>query len=224
MTNYQAPLRDIRFTMDELLDYPAHYASLPGAEEATPDLVSMVLEEGAKFASQVAAPLNREADEVGCVWNSGEVITPPGFKGAWQQLCDAGWMGLSQSKQYGGQELPKSLNTVFGEMLSTACIPFGLIVASSEGALATLQAWGSEEQKKSYAYKLVAGQWASTMCLTEAHCGSDLGLMRTKAKPANDGSYRISGTKVFISQGEHGPDGEYRPFCAGALARRPGWH
>ena len=105
MTNYQAPLRDIRFTMDELLDYPAHYASLPGAEEATPDLVSMVLEEGAKFASQVAAPLNREADEVGCVWNSGEVITPPGFKGAWQQLCDAGWMGLSQSKQYGGQEL-----------------------------------------------------------------------------------------------------------------------
>ena len=219
MINYQAPLRDIRFTMDELLNFPAHYASLPGAEEATPDLVSMVLEEGAKFANHVAAPLNRDADEVGCVWNNGEVVTPPGFKGAWQRLCDAGWMGLSQPKQYGGQELPKSLNTVFGEMLSTACIPFGLIVGSSEGALATLQAWGSEEQKQIYAYKLVSGEWASTMCLTEAHCGSDLSLMRTKAEPTHDGSYRISGTKVFISQGEHDLTGNIIHFV---LARLPG--
>jgi len=203
MTNYKAPLRDMHFAMNELLDFPAHYASLPGCEEATPDLVSAILEEGAKFASQVIAPLDRDADEVGCTWNNGEVTTSPGFKEAWQQFLDAGWMGLNKPVEYGGQGLPKSLNTAFEEMMITACVPFSFHPCTIEGALATLGAWGSEEQKSNYIPKLASGQWLSAMGITESNCGSDLGLMRSKAEPNADGSYRITGTKIFISQGEH---------------------
>ncbi|PJE79960.1 3-methylmercaptopropionyl-CoA dehydrogenase [invertebrate metagenome] len=203
MADYKAPLRDIRFVRNELLDYPGHYATLPGADEATPDMVDAILEEAAKFCEQVLAPINQSGDQQGCQFNDGEVKTPEGFKQAYQQFIEGGWPSLSSNTSYGGQGLPHSLGLVLSELMGEANWAWAMYPGLSHGAMSTLEIHGSEEQKHTYLTQLVSGQWTGTMCLTEPHCGTDLGMLRTKADPQDDGSYKISGTKIYISSGEH---------------------
>ncbi|GAA6154357.1 acyl-CoA dehydrogenase C-terminal domain-containing protein [Pseudoteredinibacter isoporae] len=203
MAEYKAPLRDMQFVMNELLDFPAHYQSLPGCEDATPDVVSAILEESAKFCENVLAPLNRVGDEEGCKWDDGVVTTPTGFKEAYQQYVEAGWPSMTADVNYGGQGLPGSLGSILSEMKGCANWSWGMYPGLSHGAKNTLEEHGNEEQKQTYLTKLIDGSWTGTMCLTEPHCGTDLGMLRTKAEPNADGSYAVSGTKIFISAGEH---------------------
>lgn len=203
MPEYKAPLRDIRFVRDELLDYPEHYATLPGAEDVTPDIVNAILNEGARFCEQVLAPLNQVGDQEGCTLTEDGVSTPTGFKEAYQQFVAGGWPSLAHHPDHGGQGLPESLNLVISEMIGEANWSWGMYPGLSHGAMNTLGAHGTPEQQKTYLTRLVSGEWTGTMCLTESHCGTDLGMLETRAEPRTDGSYRISGTKIFISAGEH---------------------
>jgi alkylation response protein AidB-like acyl-CoA dehydrogenase len=202
MPEYKAPLRDIKFVMEELLDSPSHYERL-GYQDASIDMVDAIMAEASKFTEQVIAPLNQIGDEQGCQWNDGVVTTPDGFKEAYQQFVEGGWPTLCQSEEFGGQALPHSLNTMISELLSSANHSFAMYPGLSHGALATLEAHGSAQQKKLFMPKLVEGSWTGTMCLTESHCGTDLGMLRTKAELNDDGSYAITGSKIFISAGEH---------------------
>ncbi|NMP30924.1 acyl-CoA dehydrogenase [Thalassotalea sp. M1531] len=202
MPEYNAPVRDMKFVMQELLDCETHYQSL-GYEDATPDMIDAIMGEAAKFTEEVIAPINQIGDEQGCTWNDGEVTTPDGFKEAYQQYVEGGWPTLSQPIEFGGQGLPHSLNTAIGEFSSAANHSFAMYPGLSHGALATLDAHGTEEQKAMFMPKLVEGTWTGTMCLTEPHCGTDLGMLRTKAEANEDGSYSLTGTKIFISAGEH---------------------
>ncbi len=203
MPEYKAPLREINFVMKELLDSDAHYASFPGGEEASPEMVDAIIGEGAKFCEEVIAPLNQVGDEEGCTLVDGTVKTPTGFKEAYQQFVEGGWPTLSADTNYGGQGLPESLNIVMSEMVGTANWSWGMYPGLSHGAVNTVHEFGTEEQKETYLTKLVTGEWTGTMCLTEPHCGSDLGILRSKAEPNADGSYSITGTKIFISAGDH---------------------
>ena len=203
MPEYKAPLRDMRFAMNELLNIEQHYATLPGGEEATPELIDAILEEGAKFAENELAPLNRSGDQEGCRWEDGEVFTPSGFKEAYNKFVEGGWPSLSHSPDLGGQGLPESLGIVINELVGTANWSWSMYPGLSHGAMNTLEAHGTNEQQQEYLVPLIEGRWTGTMCLTEPHCGTDLGLLRTKAEPNDDGSYAISGTKIFISAGEH---------------------
>ncbi|MFQ3171694.1 MAG: alkylation response protein AidB-like acyl-CoA dehydrogenase [Oleispira sp.] len=221
MPEYKAPLRDIKFVADELLDFPAHYASLPVfADVATPDMVDAIITEGAKFCENVLAPINRGGDVEGCTRNAdASVTTPTGFKEAYRQYVDNGWASLSSDVEYGGQGLPESLGTIVSEMVGTANWSWGMYPGLSHGAKSTLEAWGTEEQKQTYLTPLISGEWTGTMCLTEPACGSDLGILKTKAEPNADGSYAITGTKIFISAGEHDMAGNIVHIV---LARLPG--
>ena len=203
MPEYKAPLRDLEFTMNEVLGFEQHYASLPGGDEASPDMVKAVLEEGAKFVEGEIVELNRSGDEESAQWQDGEVTTPAGFKAAYDKLVENGWCGLSQPLDMGGQGLPNSLNTAFYEMLAGGNLSWAIYPTLTWGAIETVSAHASEEIKNNYIPPMVAGRWSGTMCLTEAHCGSDLGLLKTKAEPSADGSYRITGSKIFITGGEH---------------------
>ena len=202
MPEYKAPMRDIRFVLNELLDTEQHYAKL-GADDATPDMVDAILEEGAKFAEQELAPLNRIGDTQGCQWNDGEVTTPDGFKEAYQAYVEGGWPSLPHDTELGGQGLPESLGLVLNELVGSANWSWSMYPGLSHGAMNTIEAHGTDEQKQTYLTQLISGNWTGTMCLTEPHCGTDLGMLRTKAEPNEDGSYSISGTKIFISAGEH---------------------
>ncbi len=203
MPDYKAPLRDIKFVMNELLDSELHYANLEGAEDATPDMVDAIIGEGAKFCEQVLSPLNQVGDREGCSWSEDGVKTPTGFKEAYQQYVEGGWPSMTADPNYGGQGLPHSLGLVMSEMVGTANWSWGMYPGLSHGATNTIEAHGTEEQKQTYLTKLISGEWTGTMCLTEPHCGSDLGTLRTKAEPNADGTYSITGTKIFISAGEH---------------------
>jgi alkylation response protein AidB-like acyl-CoA dehydrogenase len=204
MPEYKAPLKDIEFVMNEVLDFEQHYAGLPGCEEATPDLVNAILTEAAKFAEEVLSPLNQVGDQQGCVrHDDGSVTTPDGFKEAYNQYVEGGWPSLAHDVEFGGQGLPESLGSVISEMVGGANWSWGMYPGLSHGCMNTLTSHGTQEQKEVFLPKLISGQWTGTMCLTEPHAGTDLGLLRTKAEPNTDGSFNITGTKIFISSGEH---------------------
>ncbi|BES70697.1 acyl-CoA dehydrogenase C-terminal domain-containing protein [Marinobacter nanhaiticus D15-8W] len=204
MADYQAPLRDIRFVLNEVFDTPALWASLPKlAENVDPDTADAILEEAGKITSGVIAPLNREGDEQGCKWNDGEVTTPEGFKEAYQTIVEGGWNGLGGNPDFGGMGMPKTLVAQFEEMLQASNMAFGLAPMLTAGACLALDAHGSEELKAKYLPNMYSGVWSGAMDLTEPHAGTDLGIIRTKADPNDDGSYNVTGTKIFITWGEH---------------------
>lgn len=202
MPDYKAPLRDMQFVLHEVLDSEAHYQSI-GADDASRDMVDAIMGEAAKFCEEVLAPLNAVGDKEGCTWKDGVVTTPTGFKEAYQQWTENGWPSLSNPVEYGGQGMPDSIGNMVSELVSTANWAWGMYPGLSHGAMNTLELHGTDEQKDTYLTKLVSGEWTGTMCLTEPHCGSDLGILKSKAEPQADGSYAISGTKIFISAGEH---------------------
>lgn len=203
MLQYKAPLRDISFVMNELLQSEKLYQTLPGNEEATTDLMNAIVEEGAKFSENVLSPLNQSGDEEGCKWSEDGVKTPDGFAAAYQQYVAGGWPALAAETEHGGQGMPGLLGIIMTELTGTANWSWGMYPGLSHGAIRTIEEHGSDEQKSQYLTKLIDGSWTGTMCLTEAQCGTDLGLLRTKAEPRSDGSYAITGTKIFISAGEH---------------------
>lgn len=198
---YRAPVRDQVFVINEVLGLEG-YANLPGFADVSADLVQQVLEEGGRFCDEVLAPLNPVGDKEGCVWTPEGVKTPQGFKEAYAQMVQGGWMGLGAEPDFGGQGLPAVLNTAFHEMASGANQAFMMYPGLAHGAYSAILAGGSDEQKTAYLPKLVSGEWMGTMNLTEPQCGTDLGLIRTKAVKQADGTYRISGQKIWISGGE----------------------
>ncbi|HEY5789674.1 MAG TPA: acyl-CoA dehydrogenase C-terminal domain-containing protein [Gammaproteobacteria bacterium] len=202
MADYVAPLRDMRFVYHELLGLDA-LAEWPGYGEATPDIVDAVLEEAARFCAEVLAPLNRSGDEQGCRLVDGTVLTPDGFREAYAAFIEAGWNTLAMPPEHGGQGLPHALDLLVTEMVSGTNLAFGMYSGLTEGTVDALSAFASDELKAIYLERLVSGRWSGTMCLTEAQAGTDLGLLRTRAEPREDGSYAITGTKLFISAGDH---------------------
>src|SRR6201994_3734989 len=202
MQTYKAPLRDMRFVLHELHD-SAMLTELRGLEEVSPDLMDSILEEAGKLAEEVLLPINAIGDEEGCVLENGVVRTPKGFKEAYDTFREGGWTALSADPRYGGQGLPESVNKLVEEMHCSANLAFGLYPGLTHGAYQAIAGHATDELKDIYLPKMVDGTWSGTMCLTEAHCGTDLGMLRTRAVPQADGSYRISGSKIFISAGEH---------------------
>ena len=202
MATYKVPLKDMRFVLNEVIDV-ARVSALPGYADATPDLIDAILEEGAKLCENVLLPLNRSGDEEGCHYENGVVRTPKGFKEAYKQFVEGGWTNVTTDPQYGGQGLPATVGFVMQEMITSSNLSFGMYPGLSHGAYEALHAHANETIKQTYLPKLGEGVWSGTMCLTEPHCGTDLGMLRTKAEPRSDGSYDLSGTKIFISAGEH---------------------
>jgi hypothetical protein len=200
---YQPPARDHVFLLRDVLEID-RYANLPGFADASMDVVEQIIEEAAKFTGEVLAPLNSVGDKQGCTWHPDHTVTTPtGFKEAYRQLCAGGWTGLGSDTAYGGQGLPHVVNLSFSEMSSSANMAFSMYPGLAHGAYSAIHTGGTAEQKQTYLPKMVSGEWTGTMNLTEPHCGTDLGLLRTKAVPQADGSYRISGQKIWISAGEH---------------------
>jgi alkylation response protein AidB-like acyl-CoA dehydrogenase len=205
MPTYNPPLRDMQFVMHELLNVTADLKTIPRHADIDVETINAVLEEGGKFASEVIFPLNISGDTEGCTHDkvTHAVTTPKGFKEAYHKYIEGGWAALSCDPEYGGQGLPLVVNQCFYEMMNSSNQAWTMYPGLTHGAYAALAAHGTDEQKKTYLHKMTSGEWTGTMCLTEPHCGTDLGLMRTKAEPQPDGSYRITGNKIFISAGEH---------------------
>ena len=203
MPTYRAPVADVQFLLKDVFGWEL-YSKLPGFSDATADVVEAVLREGAKFCEEVLQPLNLSGDREGCKQLAdGSVTTPKGFKQAYISYAEGGWIGLSAPEEYGGQALPFTLQAVINEFSSSANMAFSMYPGLSQGALAALLRHGSSAQKALYAPKLVSGEWSGTMNLTEPHCGTDLGLLKTRAAPKDDGAYALTGQKIFISAGEH---------------------
>ncbi|NLG60343.1 MAG: acyl-CoA dehydrogenase [Gammaproteobacteria bacterium] len=204
MSSYKAPLTDIRFALHDVLGVESVLQRL-GKDDASRDVIDAILEEGARFSETVLAPLNSVGDEIGCSFDkaTGAVTTPPGFKEAYQQYVDAGWPSINAPEEYGGQGLPHTIGMPLKEMIDAANLAWGNFPLLSHGAVEALLHHGNDWQREVFLKPLVDGRWTGTMCLTEPHCGTDLGLLRTRAAPADDGSYRLNGTKIFITAGEH---------------------
>ena len=202
MPNYKVPMKDVLFLFNDVFDMQTLYEQVEGGDQATPDMIEAIFAEGAKFSENELAPLYQSGDE-GCVWDDGVVTTPAGFKEAYKTYIEAGWTSLTGTEDAGGQHLPSSVGLAVTEMITTANWAWAMYPGLSEGAIATLEDHGTEQQKSDYLTKLISGVWSGTMCLTEPHCGTDLGQMKTKAVPNEDGSYSVDGTKIFISAGEH---------------------
>ncbi len=202
MSDYRAPVKDMRFVMDEIVGL-ADIAQLPGYEEATPDMADAILEEAAKFAGGVLAPLNRSGDQQGCKLGADGVTTPDGWKDAYQAFCDSGWNGLAMPAEFGGQGLPETFNIAVKEMLASANMAFSLCPMLTGGAILALLTCASDELKATYLEKMVTGEWTGTMNLTEPQAGSDIALVRSRAEPQADGSYKVFGQKIFITYGDH---------------------
>ncbi len=203
MPIYQSPVRNTLYLLNDVLGYERH-ADLPGFADASADVVEAVLAEGAKLAENVMLPLNRVGDTEGCTRHEdGSVTTPKGFSEAYRQYREGGWMGLAAPAEYGGQGLPYTLHAAVGEYLSASNMALMMYPGLTQGAIAAIVEHGNEEQKQTFLPKMIDGAWTGTMNLTEPHCGTDLGLLRTKAVPNGDGTYRISGQKIFISAGDH---------------------
>ncbi|PIQ55518.1 MAG: acyl-CoA dehydrogenase [Comamonadaceae bacterium CG12_big_fil_rev_8_21_14_0_65_59_15] len=205
MPIYTPPLRDMQFVMHELLNVTADLRAMPVHADIDADTISAVLEEGGKFASEVLLPLNVSGDEEGCSIDQSThaVTTPKGFKEAYAKYVEGGWPALACDPDFGGQGLPLIVNQCFYEMMNSANQAWTMYPGLTHGAYAALHTHGTDAQKKTYLPKMVSGEWTGTMCLTEPHCGTDLGLMRTKAEPQADGTYKLTGNKIFISAGEH---------------------
>jgi len=202
MPSYKAPVEDVRFLLNDVFQME-RYNNLPGFADASADVVDAILEEGARLCEEVLAPLNLSGDQEGCTrLDDGRVLTPEGFKEAYEAYAQGGWMGLSVPPEFGGQGLPYTLGVVMNEFASAANMAFSMYPGLTLGAVAALLEHGTQEQKATYVPKMVEGKWSGTMNLTEPHCGTDLGLIKTKAVPNGDGSYAITGTKIFISAGE----------------------
>lgn len=205
MPTYTPPLRDMQFVMHEVLKVADDLKQIPKHADIDVDTINAVLEEGGKFAAEVAFPLNISGDEEGCTIDQAthQVTTPKGFKEAYRQYIDGGWAALACDPEFGGQGLPYVVNGMFYEMLNSANQAWTMYPGLTHGAYAALETHGTPEQKATYLPKMTSGEWTGSMCLTEPHCGTDLGLMRTKAEPQADGTYKITGNKIFISAGEH---------------------
>lgn len=202
MPIYQTPHEEINFLLNDVLE-AGQLAALPGYEDATSETIASVIAAAGELCEQVLFPLNQSGDEEGCHFDNGVVTTPKGFKEAYRNFCDGGWTGLSCDPAYGGQGLPLLVNFVIDELVSSANMALGMYPGLSHGAYNAIKTHASDELKQRYLPKLVDGSWSGTMCLTEPQCGTDLGLIRSKAEPQADGSYKITGTKIFISAGEH---------------------
>jgi alkylation response protein AidB-like acyl-CoA dehydrogenase len=195
--------RDLLFAIHDVLDYSGHYAALYGDAGPARELVDAIIDEAARFCDGELAPINSVGDEVGCTFSDGAVVTPPGFKEAYARYIEGGWAGLSGAAEYGGQGLPDSVSLILENLMSAANPAWTMYPGLSRGVIEALERHGSDEQKRTFLPKLLTGEWTGTMCLTEPHAGSDVGLARTRAVPLADGAYAITGTKIFISAGEH---------------------
>ena len=202
MPVYSPPSENIKFILHDVLN-ASSLSELPGYEDVSQELIDQIIEEGGKICENVLFPINQSGDQEGCTYENGVVRTPKGFKEAYQTFSEGGWCGLSSDPEYGGMGMPVLLNTVMQEMICSANMSFGMYPGLSQGCYEALHHFGTDEQKALYLPKLIEGTWSGTMCLTEPHCGTDLGLIKTKADPQDDGSYKVTGTKIFISAGEH---------------------
>jgi len=221
MWRYEAPLRDMRFVIDEVLQAPSAWARMPAFEALDADTAAEVLNQAGRFAAEVLAPLNGPGDLAGCQWREGEVTTPPGYRDAYRAFVEGGWPALACDPECGGQGLPQLLNAALYEMLAAANHGWTMYPGLLHGAYECLHAHASPELRERYLAKVTSGEWLSTMCLTEAHAGSDLGLLRTKAEPRADGSCAVTGTKIFISGGEHDLTGNIVHLVLARLAGAP---
>ncbi len=204
MADYQAPLRDMRFVLNEVFDAPKLWQALPAlAEVVDAETADAILEEAGKITANSIAPLNRSGDEEGCRWDDGAVSTPTGYREAYQLYAEGGWVGVGGDPAFGGMGMPKVISAQVEEMMNSASLAFGLYPMLTSGACLSIYAHASEELKQKYLPNMYAGVWSGSMCLTEPHAGTDLGIIRTKAEPQADGSYKVSGTKIFITGGEH---------------------
>ena len=203
MANYQAPLRLMRFLLHEVFGAESYLSELPAYQDFNQELMDAILDEAANFSTQVLLPINASGDLQGCQWQDGVVTTPDGFKEAFKQYCESGWSAMGLDENYGGQPIPKSLHLMVEEILCSCNVAFALYPNLTSTAVMLLEKHASDALKDAYLSKMISGEWMGTMCLTESHAGSDLGIIKTTATPNNDGSYAITGTKIFISAGEH---------------------